>query len=152
MARYGLTVGDLNRVVEAAIGGAPIGITVDGRNRFSINVRYPQDLRSDVDRLRRLLVPVGGGGKPGGGMGGTTGALEPGLAPRLLLAQGMGMGGDQGPAGARGSARPGGDAATATDAPTLGWGGPGLRRRRHRPAPSCRSARWPRCASPAARP
>ena len=58
MARYGLTVGDLNRVVEAAIGGAPIGITVDGRNRFSINVRYPQDLRSDVEQLRRLLVPV----------------------------------------------------------------------------------------------
>jgi Cu(I)/Ag(I) efflux system membrane protein CusA/SilA len=129
LARYGLTVGDLNRVVEAAIGGAPIGITVDGRNRFSINVRYPQDLRNDVEQLRRLLVPVGGGGKPGGGMGGSTGALEPERLPRLLLAQGMGMGAPAA-GGTNPSRRSPGNPlgltsseATATDAPTLGWGG-----------------------------
>ncbi len=120
LARYGLTVGDLNRVVEAAIGGAPIGITVDGRNRFSINVRYPQDLRNSVEQLRRLLVPVGGsGGKGGGGMG-TTGSLEGEREPRILLAQGMGMGGQA--AGGPGQGKP---ATTGTDAPTLGWGGAG---------------------------
>jgi Cu(I)/Ag(I) efflux system membrane protein CusA/SilA len=94
IARYGLTVGDLERVIEASIGGAPIGITVDGRDRFTINVRYPQDLRSDLDRLRRVLVPVrsapGGAGGGGGGMG-TTGSLER-MVLDLMLGQ-MGMGG-----------------------------------------------------------
>ena len=50
-ARWGLSVGDLNRVIEAAVGGSPIGVTVEGRNRFTVNVRYPQDLRSDLERL-----------------------------------------------------------------------------------------------------
>jgi Cu(I)/Ag(I) efflux system membrane protein CusA/SilA len=58
LARYGLRTGDIQRVIEAAIGGTPISVTVEGRNRFSINVRYPQDVRSDIDRLRQLLVPV----------------------------------------------------------------------------------------------
>jgi len=62
LARYGLTVGDVERTIEAAIGGAPIGVTIEGRNRFSINVRYPQDLRNDLDRLRGILVPVGAAG------------------------------------------------------------------------------------------
>ncbi len=113
MARYGLTVGDLNRVVEAAIGGAPIGITVDGRNRFSINVRYPQDLRNSVEQLRRLLVPVGGGGAGKGGGMGTSGSLEPEREPReprLLLAQ-MGMGGAAGDGPARGAFVPLGEVA-----------------------------------------
>ena len=61
LARYGLTVGEVERTVEAAIGGAPVGTTIEGRNRFSINVRYPQDLRSDLEALRRVLVPVGAG-------------------------------------------------------------------------------------------
>jgi Cu(I)/Ag(I) efflux system membrane protein CusA/SilA len=61
LARYGLRVGDVQRTIEAAIGGTPISVTVEGRNRFSINVRYPQDLRSDIDRLRQMLVPAGFG-------------------------------------------------------------------------------------------
>jgi Cu(I)/Ag(I) efflux system membrane protein CusA/SilA len=109
LARYGLTVGDVNRVVEAAIGGTPISVAVDGRNRFSVNVRYPQDLRSDLERLRRVLVPVGKGGKPSGGMG-----AAPAPLPRLRLAQ---MGG--------GGAAPAPPPRTATDAPELGWLGEG---------------------------
>jgi hypothetical protein len=62
LARYGLTVGDVERTIEAAIGGAPIGVTIQGRNRFSINVRYPQELRSDLDRLRGVLVPIDAAG------------------------------------------------------------------------------------------
>ena len=58
LARYGLRVGDIQDVIESAIGGTPIGMTVEGRNRFSINVRYPQDLRNDIDKLRRVLVPI----------------------------------------------------------------------------------------------
>jgi Cu(I)/Ag(I) efflux system membrane protein CusA/SilA len=60
LARYGLTVGEVGEVVEAAIGGAPISTTVEGRARFSINVRYPRDLREDVEALRRVLVPMEG--------------------------------------------------------------------------------------------
>jgi Cu(I)/Ag(I) efflux system membrane protein CusA/SilA len=56
LQRYGLTVGDVERTIEAAIGGTPITMTVEGRNRFSVNVRYPQDLRGDVDALKRVLV------------------------------------------------------------------------------------------------
>jgi copper/silver efflux system protein len=60
LARYGLTVGDVSRVVEMAIGGATVATTIEGRNRVSINVRFPQDLRADVETLRQLPVPVMG--------------------------------------------------------------------------------------------
>src|SRR6266404_5983123 len=82
LGRYGLRVGDVERVIESAIGGTPIGTTIEGRNRFSINVRYPQDMRSDMESLRRVLIPIGGasgGGSTGGGAGmpmGTQGVLE----------------------------------------------------------------------------
>src|SRR5262249_10070509 len=56
IARHGRTVGDVERTIEAAIGGNPIGVTIEGRNRFTVNVRYPQDLRDDVDRLKRVVV------------------------------------------------------------------------------------------------
>jgi len=59
LARYGLHNGDLERIIEGAVGGAPIATTIEGRNRFSISVRYPQDARSDLDALARLLVPAG---------------------------------------------------------------------------------------------
>jgi Cu(I)/Ag(I) efflux system membrane protein CusA/SilA len=58
LARYGLQSGALQEVIETAIGGAVIGTVIDGRNRFSINVRYPQDLRNDVAKLQAVLVPV----------------------------------------------------------------------------------------------
>jgi Cu(I)/Ag(I) efflux system membrane protein CusA/SilA len=121
LARYGITVGDVERTIEAAVGGAPIGLTVEGRKRFSINVRYPQDLRSDLERLKRVLVPIGGGG---GGGSGKMGALEPRI-PRLMLAQmGGGMGGGDAAAGApnqaKGRAR-GGIPGTLSDAPSLDW-------------------------------
>jgi Cu(I)/Ag(I) efflux system membrane protein CusA/SilA len=58
MARYGLKVADVEQVIESAVGGTPIGVTIEGRNRFSINVRYPRDLRGDVEALKRILIPV----------------------------------------------------------------------------------------------
>jgi Cu(I)/Ag(I) efflux system membrane protein CusA/SilA len=91
LARLGLTLGDVQDVIEAAIGGEPIEVTVEGRSRFTINVRYPASLRQDVERLRQVLVPIhrasGGSGAMGGG--GTMGALTPGgqaLDPAQLLA------------------------------------------------------------------
>jgi Cu(I)/Ag(I) efflux system membrane protein CusA/SilA len=56
--RYGLTVGDVNDIVETAIGGKTIATTVEGRERYPINVRYARDFREDLDALKRVLVPV----------------------------------------------------------------------------------------------
>jgi Cu(I)/Ag(I) efflux system membrane protein CusA/SilA len=60
LARHGLRVADVEGVIEGAIGGLPIGTTIEGRNRFSINVRYPQERRASVEELARLLVPTAG--------------------------------------------------------------------------------------------
>jgi Cu(I)/Ag(I) efflux system membrane protein CusA/SilA len=56
LARYGLNVDDVNQTVETALGGAPIGNTVEGRQRFSISVRLAQDYRNSVERIRRIPV------------------------------------------------------------------------------------------------
>ncbi|MBN1504519.1 MAG: efflux RND transporter permease subunit [Candidatus Eisenbacteria bacterium] len=65
IARYGLSMRDVQYVIEGAIGGMPIEVTVEGRTRFSINVRYPRALRENIDRLKEVLVPL-----PSGGAGG----------------------------------------------------------------------------------
>lgn len=57
-ARYGLTAGDINAVVEGAIGGENVTTIVDGRQRFPLNVRFQGDYRSDIEALGRLPVPV----------------------------------------------------------------------------------------------
>jgi len=58
IARYGLTMQEVQDVIEAAIGGMPIEVTIEGRNRFSINLRYPRDLRENIERLKQVLVPI----------------------------------------------------------------------------------------------
>ncbi len=64
-ARYGLTTGDVNDIVETAIGGKTIATTVEGRERYPINVRYARDFREDLDALKRVLVPIpAAGGEP----------------------------------------------------------------------------------------
>ncbi len=55
-ARYGLEVGDIQRMIETAIGGMNIATTVEGRYRFPINVRYPRELRDDPEKLKRTLI------------------------------------------------------------------------------------------------
>jgi Cu(I)/Ag(I) efflux system membrane protein CusA/SilA len=108
IARYGLTVRDVQDVVEAAVGGMPISTAIAGRARFSINLRYAADRRSDPQALGRILVPVpstgsvmdfggvnaGGGaspqtsamvtsaGSPSGGAMGTMGGSDPATASR----------------------------------------------------------------------
>jgi Cu(I)/Ag(I) efflux system membrane protein CusA/SilA len=54
LSRYGLSVDDVNQTVESALGGASIGNTVEGRQRFSINVRLAQDYRNSVERIKRI--------------------------------------------------------------------------------------------------
>jgi len=65
-ARYGLNVLDVQRTIAAAIGGMEVTTTVEGRQRFSVNVRYPRDLRGSPEALRRVLIPVALGGVGGG--------------------------------------------------------------------------------------
>ncbi|MEX2492393.1 MAG: CusA/CzcA family heavy metal efflux RND transporter, partial [Nitrospirales bacterium] len=60
-SRYGLTVGDVQDVIESAIGGKNIAWTVEGRERYPINVRYPRDLRQDAEALKRILVTTAKG-------------------------------------------------------------------------------------------
>lgn len=54
LARYGLSVDDVNQTVETALGGAPVGNTIEGRQRFSISVRLAQDYRNSVERIKRI--------------------------------------------------------------------------------------------------
>ncbi|MBI3811064.1 MAG: efflux RND transporter permease subunit, partial [Nitrospirae bacterium] len=57
-ARYNLTVQEVEEIIEAAIGGANVTTTVEGRERYSVNVRYARELRDDIERLKRVLVPI----------------------------------------------------------------------------------------------
>ena len=57
-ARLGLTVGDINDVIQAAIGGMNVSETVEGRERYSINVRYAREFRDDPAMLDKVLVPT----------------------------------------------------------------------------------------------
>ncbi len=61
IARYGLTVGDVEDVIETAIGGRNIATTVEGRERFPIDVRYLRDYRTDPQELDRVLVATPSG-------------------------------------------------------------------------------------------
>ncbi|MBI2712465.1 MAG: efflux RND transporter permease subunit, partial [Bdellovibrio sp.] len=56
LGRYGLNVGDAQMIVETAIGGMEISQTVEGRERYTINLRYPRELRDNVEKLSRMLV------------------------------------------------------------------------------------------------
>ncbi|MEK6683922.1 MAG: CusA/CzcA family heavy metal efflux RND transporter, partial [Nitrospirota bacterium] len=60
-ARYGLTVGDINAIIESAIGGMTVTTTVEGRERYPVAVRYAWELRDDIERLKRVLVPTPAG-------------------------------------------------------------------------------------------
>lgn len=61
LARYGLTIDDAESVLMSAVGGEPVSTTVEGRERYSINVRYLRDYRSDVEALQRVLVATPSG-------------------------------------------------------------------------------------------
>jgi copper/silver efflux system protein len=61
IARYGLTVQDVEMVIESAIGGANITTTIEGRERFPVNVRYQRSFRTDLNALKRTLISSPGG-------------------------------------------------------------------------------------------
>jgi Cu(I)/Ag(I) efflux system membrane protein CusA/SilA len=57
-ARYGLTVDDVGEVIQTAIGGMNLTVTIEGRARYPVNIRYPRNLRNNVEQMKRILVPV----------------------------------------------------------------------------------------------
>jgi len=60
-ARYGLQVADVEDLIETAIGGKEISMTIEGRERYSIQLRYARELRDDIEALKRVLVPTPAG-------------------------------------------------------------------------------------------
>jgi Cu(I)/Ag(I) efflux system membrane protein CusA/SilA len=117
IARYGINVRDVLDVVESSIGGMDISTTYEGRERYRVNVRFPRELRDNLEALRAILVPVG-------------------AAPsrKAIAAKMPGAGGDEGmnatnvaPAsagamGAMGAASPGGSAAGGEEGMASGAG------------------------------
>ena len=57
-ARYGLNVGDVHGAIMASVGGTNAAITVEGRERYEVNVRYPRELRDDIQKIRDVLIPA----------------------------------------------------------------------------------------------
>lgn len=61
LARYGLSVEEAQTIVMSAIGGEAVTTTVEGRERYTVSVRYARELRDDIDKLKRVLVPTSSG-------------------------------------------------------------------------------------------
>src|SRR5262249_8336943 len=64
IARYGLTVGEVQEVLQVALGGMPLTTTVEGLERYGVILRYARDYRENLEALREILIPVksSGGG------------------------------------------------------------------------------------------
>jgi copper/silver efflux system protein len=61
IARYGLRVGDVQEVLEVALGGMPLTTTVEGLERYTVNLRYSRDFREDLGALREIVIPTAQG-------------------------------------------------------------------------------------------
>ncbi|HSI82612.1 MAG: efflux RND transporter permease subunit [Candidatus Methylacidiphilales bacterium] len=58
IARYGLRVGDVQEVLEVALGGMPLTTTVEGLERYTVNLRYDRDFRENLEALREIIIPA----------------------------------------------------------------------------------------------
>jgi Cu(I)/Ag(I) efflux system membrane protein CusA/SilA len=74
-ARYGVNVGDVQDVVEVAMGGRPLTVTVEGRERYPVRVRYARDYRDDEEALKRILIAARGTADALGAAPGSMGAM-----------------------------------------------------------------------------
>ncbi|MCC5833371.1 MAG: efflux RND transporter permease subunit [Opitutales bacterium] len=63
LAQYGLSVDEVQSIIETAVGGITVTETVEGLERFPVNLRYPRELRDNLPRLKQLLVPLPDGGQ-----------------------------------------------------------------------------------------
>lgn len=86
-ARYGLNVGDVHNAVMATVGGMDASTTVEGRERYTVNVRYPRALRDDPEKLGEVLIPAPLGAlTSAGGMSRIADMADP-ASPGAALAQ-----------------------------------------------------------------
>ena len=125
IGRYGLSTREVLDVVEAAIGGMPISTVIDGRARYSVNVRYAADFRADPEALRALLVPIPepqpmpiGGANSGRGASASTSSRTD--AGGMDAMGGMGGGGRNSEIGTSNATQMNGATADA-DAPIQAW-------------------------------
>lgn len=82
IARFGLSVNDVQDVVESSLGGMNVTVTVEGRERYPVNVRYMRELRNDVEKIKRILIPVTlTAGSASSGMSGASQAETGGRIP-----------------------------------------------------------------------
>lgn len=118
IARYGLNVRDVLDVVEGAIGGMAVSTVVDGRARFSVNIRYASDFRADIEALTQLPVQVqsmSAVGEPAVEPGGAGAPVPDGMGASSATS-GMSMGGGGAGAMAGTTASPGAPAASMAPA------------------------------------
>ncbi|WAC06460.1 MAG: CusA/CzcA family heavy metal efflux RND transporter [Thermodesulfobacteriota bacterium] len=87
IARYGLTVEDVHDVIQSAIGGMNLTTTVEGRQRYPVNIRYSRELRDDLKKLERVFVPVMRENVPSGSGMPTSSASTPIQVPLGELAE-----------------------------------------------------------------
>lgn len=87
IARYGLTIEDVQGVIQSAIGGMNLTTTVEGRQRYPVNIRYPRELRDDLRKLERVLLPVMMRNVPSGSGMSTSSASTPIQVPLGELAE-----------------------------------------------------------------
>jgi len=90
IARYGLTLGEVQEVLQVALGGMPLTTTVEGLERYGVILRYDRDYRENLEALRDILIPVksaGGGAMGASGMGGNGTNGGSGLAAQVPLSQ-----------------------------------------------------------------
>jgi Cu(I)/Ag(I) efflux system membrane protein CusA/SilA len=92
IGRFGLSMREVLDVIEAAVGGMPVSTVIDGRARYSVNVRYAADFRADPEALRGLLVPVPEAQslQPGGGNSGRGTAPSAAARPSASGMEAMG--------------------------------------------------------------
>lgn len=58
IARYGISMDEAQSVIASALGGMNLTVTVEGRERYPVNVRYARELRNDIDQIKRILIPA----------------------------------------------------------------------------------------------
>jgi Cu(I)/Ag(I) efflux system membrane protein CusA/SilA len=75
IARYGLTVGDVQEVLQVALGGMPLTTTVEGLERYGVILRYDRDYRENLEALRDIVIPVKSAGVSAAMGGGTSGLM-----------------------------------------------------------------------------
>ena len=131
IARYGLTVREVLDVVESTIGGMDVDTTFEGRERYRVNVRYPRELRDNLEALKAVLVPIAPltptslpAARALGGMPAAGGMAVSGGGMSAVGAPGMGAGGgSRGPSAATLGGMAGAGASTTGTGATGGAGG-----------------------------